>query len=146
MLVKFGMDGWIYVVLGIAWVVYSIYKGVNKNKTQEEKVTDSPKKPSFLENLLVEFDQGNPTTDAEPSNDNSSQNPEGWIHEEPSEIKLEAEELVEEDKAVEEGVPTAHVSPADSPPFSDNKTRRKPPRVNLKKAVILSEILHRPYE
>jgi len=148
MLVYCDTGDWFYVLLGIAWIVYSIYKGSAKKKDQEQTKPSPKKKASFLEGLIDDFVDERPEGDEE------------VIYKDP----FEEVPVITEDEVVSahdpvqdkkgkldypdrEGIRvTKDVSGSVSEIQVKPKKHRKISRVNLKKAIIYSEILRRPYQ
>lgn len=148
MLVKGSFEDIIYIVIGVLWIAYSIYKGTKKGRAKsrkEQAPTDSEEKKksvfdTFLDDILAK--------------------------EEPVLYTPPAEDIVTEEKEVEEKVFSyddyyeksnyqERFNVIDSKLESDIKIeaeptilpskKRKKPRIDLRKAVIYSEILNRRY-
>ncbi len=148
MLVYCDTGNWLYVLLGIAWVVYSIYKGSAKKKGQEQTKPGPKKNASFLEGLIDDLVDESPVGDDE------------VIYKDP----FEEASVIKEDEVVSapdpvqdkeggfdspdgEGIPvTGGISGSVSEIQVKPKKHRKISRLNLKKAIIYSEILRRPYQ
>lgn len=61
MLFQASFEDYLYIVLGIVWIAYSIYKGSQKNKAKQAKKNSSKKEPkkksvfeTFFDEILVE--------------------------------------------------------------------------------------------
>ncbi len=145
MLVQFDTGNWLYVLLGIAWVAYSIYKGANKNQNKTTEGSNKERKKTFLDDLIEGFsdDENIPYADAvEPVADNN-------FRQENEMDTFTEQETVEsaEENFVNEGVPVTKNTMNKAATNSESpRGKRKKKRINLKKAVIYSEILRRPYE
>jgi len=149
MLVQCDVGNWFYVLLGIAWIVYSIYKGANKNKKQDQKTESTQKKSSFFDDLLEDFNQETvPQPESDETFDTRVPEPEILdVFEKIPDKTIEPSPDPGKKLSVQEGVPVTEPSPTSS--FFEQeamKKRKKTSRINLRKAVIYSEILHRPYE
>ena len=149
MLVQCDVGNWFYVLLGIAWIVYSIYKGANKNKKQDQKTESTQKKSSFLDDFLEDFNQETaPQPESDETFDTRVPEPEILdVFEQTPDKTIEPSPDPGKELSVQEGVPVTEPSP--TPLFFEQeamKKRKKTNRVDLRKAVIYSEILHRPYE
>ncbi len=148
MLVYCNTGDWFYVLLGIAWIVYSIYKGSAKRKDQEQTNPGPKKNASFLEGLIDDLVDEKPEGEEE------------VIYKDPFEevpVITKEEEGTTPDPVRDreggldtpdgKGMPvTEGVSGAVSEVQVKPKEHRKISGVNLKKAIIYSEILRRPYE
>lgn len=145
MLVQFDTGNWLYVLLGIAWVAYSIYKGANKNQNKTTEGGTKENKKTFLDDLIEGFsdDENIPYADTEePVADNNFRQE----NEMDTFVKAETVKSTEEN-LVDEGVPVTKNTMKKAATNSEfPRGNRKKKRINLKKAVIYSEILRRPYE
>ncbi len=127
-----GTDTWVYILFGALWVAYAIYKGSNKAagtaKAEVGKRTPSTA-PSGLEAIMGSF-----LTEEDVTED-VSEIPKEEVTEKP---------VVKPEKPVifEEGTPSTTISEKPAETASIAKGRK----INMKKAVIYSEILRRPYE
>ncbi len=127
-----GTDTWVYILFGALWVAYAIYKGSNKAagtaKAEVEKRTPATA-PSGLEAIMGSF-----LTEEDVTED-ISEIPKEEVTEKP---------VVKPEKPVifEEGTPSTTISEKPAETASIAKGRK----INMKKAVIYSEILRRPYE
>jgi len=123
-------DSWVYILFGILWIAFAIYKGANKAaKTERTGKDTSTSSPSGFGNIMKSF-----LTDEDTAEDLPKSREED-IKEKP---------IVEPEKPVviEEGTPSIIVSEKPAEISCSPKVRK----INMKKAVIYSEILHRPYE
>ncbi len=131
-----GTDSWVYILFGVLWIAFAIYKGSNKAAgvaktgagTGMEKKAPSTA-PSGLEAIMGSF-----LTEEDVTED---------IVEIPKEEVTE-KPVVEPEKPVvsEERVPSITICEEQA----ETSTRSKVRKINIKKAVIYSEILRRPYE
>ncbi len=124
-----GTDSWIYILLGFLWIAFFIYKGKDKAREEKTEKISSPSTSSGLESIMGTF---------------------------LSEKDI-AEDIIED---VEEEVPKKTIAEPEKPVvFEENvhnitvceeptekSSRRKVRKINIKKAIIYSEILRRPYE
>ena len=130
-----GLDSWIYILFGILWIAFAIYKGNNKaaKPGEAEKTKTTATNSSWLEDRVDAF------SEKEDAVEGVFENGEAEEVEIPADVLAKQEEPAD---TIKEGVRT--MSPM------EEKTKVAPPvksrRINLKKAVIYSEILHRPYE
>ena len=148
MLVKGSFEDIIYVVIGVLWIAYSIYKGTKKGraKSRKEQTPTDPeeKKKSVFDTFL----------------DDILAKEEPVLYTPPAEDIVTAEEEVEEkvfsyDDYYEESNHQERFNVIKDKPESDIKIeteptivpsrKRKKPRIDLRKAVIYSEILNRRY-
>ncbi len=123
-------DSWVYILFGILWIAFAIYKGAAKAaKTEETGKVDSASASSGLENVMESFLGEDDTTEYLPKNrkEDAMEKP-----------------VAEPEKPVlfEEGVPSTSISEIPTETSPKPKVRK----INMKKAIIYSEILHRPYE
>lgn len=125
-----GTDSWIYILLGILWVVFFIYKGKDKAAREEktEKISSSSTS-SGLESIMGTFLSEKDIVE------DIAENPEEEVPE---------KTIVEPEKPVvfEESIHTATISEEPAEKSLECKVRK----INIKKAIIYSEILRRPYE
>lgn len=127
-----GTDSWVYILFGVLWIAFAIYKGTNKAagaaKTGTEKKVPATA-PSGLEAIMGAF-----LTEEDVSED-VSEIPKEEVTEKP---------VVEPEKPVifEEGAPPPTINEKPAEIASITKARK----INIKKAIIYSEILRRPYE
>ena len=146
MLVKGSFEDFFYILVGLVWVAYSIYKGIQKKKSQSNP-SEKVKKKSVLETLMDEFLEKKEPVQPEPI-----------VYEAPSQdIEFEEKsdpEVFSYDDIYEESNYNA-VSDVykEKPKTKTNlKTKLKitpkkvkTPRFNLRKAVIYSELLNSRY-
>ena len=153
MLVKGSFEDIIYVVIGVLWIAYSIYKGTKKGRAKsrkEQTPTDPEEKKksvfdTFLDDILAKEE---PVVYAPPAEDIVT-----------AEKEVESEKVEEKvfsyDDSYEESNYQERFNVIESKLESDIKIeaeptilpsrKRKKPRIDLRKAVIYSEILNRRY-
>ncbi len=125
-----GTDSWIYILFGVLWIAYAIYKGTEKAaKAGKTKKEASSSASSGLENIVESF-----LAEEDPAKDIPKNREEEVIEK----IIAEPEKPV----IFEEGVPTTTI---DEKP-AEASSRPKVRKINIKRAVIYSEILRRPYK
>jgi hypothetical protein len=155
MLVKGSFEDYLYILIGVIWVAFSIYKGAKKKKsladspekTETEKSAESGK--SFFDAFLDQIVTENEAIPYEPVE----------VEEPFAESRLEAREneekifsyddVVEESNFMEENS-VYKIEPATEISFQQElkshlKGKNKQTRFDLRKAVIYSEILNRRY-
>jgi len=146
MLVKGSFEDFFYILVGLIWVGFSIYKGMQKKKSQQS-TAKTVKKKSVLETLMDEFLEKQEPVQTEPI-----------VYEEPLQAPEEKEEvspeifsyddIYEKSNYNEVSEVYAKKTETKSRPKANLKTlsvKRKKPHFDLKKAVIYSEILNRRY-
>lgn len=153
MLVKGSFEDYIYIVVGVIWIAYSIYKGTQKGKSKTRKPAKSQnqeeKKKSvfetFFDEILVD----------------EKQNPYEAV---PDEIEVKEFDIVDEkveeevfsfDDYYEESNLQSKIEVSEVESIVQNQQKkdleitpskkRRKPRIDLRKAVIYSEILNRRY-
>lgn len=158
MLVQTSFEDYLYIILGIVWIAYSIYKGTQKSKAKQAKkqsTKQEPKKKSvfetFFDEILVE------------------EKPIPYSQE--KEIQTSDESIVEKTKAIDEPVVQENIFSYDDYYEESNlqsdievyeneaeiqvekkrkakatpTSKTKKPRIDLRKAVVYSEILNKRY-
>ncbi len=146
MLIKGSFEDFFYILVGLIWVAFSIYKGVQKKKAQGIPAK-SRKKKSMLETLLDEFLEKQEQPEPEPVVYEASPEP-ADIEEETRQEVFSYDDLYEKSNYSE----VSEVYEKKPEPKTNLKTKltkptvkRKKPRFNLRKAVIYSELLNRRY-
>lgn len=146
MLVKGSFEDYFYILVGLVWVAFSIYKGIQKKKSQQAP-DQKTKKKSVLETLMDEFLEKEETVQTEPI-----------VYEAPSQ-DIEFEEEVKEEVFSYDDIyensnynevtgtysKRAETKSRLKTNLKTPSTKRKKMRFNLKKAVIYSEILNKRY-
>jgi len=159
MLVESSFGDYIYILIGLLWVGFSIYKGAQKNKKSQQTESENNRTPNAIDDLLGEFlgykqdeavytsekSDSEPTTDMyseerkfTPETKNVASNIFSYDDEYEEEGNFFEEKKVyttEEDNKLEKSVIKNEKKPL---------RRLKKPRINIKKAVIYSAILNRP--
>lgn len=155
MLFKGSFEDYIYIIIGLIWIVFSIYKGAQKNKARKQTPVSPESEPeekepssifdSFLGKLMKEEEEvPYEAVELQPKTDESIQ----VAHAESDKI-FSYDDLVEdsnylnktdvyEDKAVTKSTLNQELKTH----LKQSKTK---PRFDLRKAVIYSEILNRRY-
>lgn len=155
MLIKGSLEDFIYIIFGIIWIAYSIYRGTQKSKQNSKSVKQSEneevKKPktafkSFFEEILE--DEEKPLPFDEQKVNVSPFKPR--VFEEPAEKELFSydESYKESNFEEETGVYNTNTDVEDKTGSQKSakptKNQRKP-YIDLRKAVVYSEILNRRY-
>ena len=123
-------DSWVYILFGILWIAFAIYKGTNKAaKAERTGKNTSTSSSSGFGNIMESFLAEDDTAEDLP---------------ESREEDIKEKPIVEPEKPVvfEGGTPSIIIS--EKP--AETSCRPKVRKINMKKAVIYSAILHRPYE
>jgi hypothetical protein len=156
MLVKGSVEDLIYILIGVVWIAFSIYKGMQKKKQQTPPPDDvdydyepepEPEKKktafeSFLDEILVEEEPvPYKPVEYEPVSESTPET-------KPTEKIFSYDDYYEESN-VQEGFEVYKGADTQSTikkqPLSTSHKKRRKPHFNLRKAVIYSEILKRPY-
>lgn len=148
MIFKGSFEDFIYILIGIIWIVFSIYQA--KKKKQKSSQPSPEKKKSFFETLLDEVakenQQAEPITDFQ--NDFGSSTPETAVNT-IDENKFSYDDYYEErnyeeaeEVVIEEGPPAKPSTIRKLKPLPGKKRKIK---FDLRKAVIYSEILKPRY-
>jgi len=146
MLVKGSFEDYFYILVGLIWVAFSIYKGIQKKKSQQTP-NQKVKKKSVLETLMDEFLEQEETVQPEPI-----------VYEAPSE-DIEFEEEVKDEVFSYDDIDEKSNYNKSTEVYSNRtdakrrfktnlktpSTKRKKTRFDLRKAVVYSEILNRRY-
>lgn len=145
-------EDYIYILVGIVWIAYSIYKGIQKNKSKQAKkhtTGDNPPKKSlfqsFIDEVLVE-EKPLPYT---PDSDDQIQEEIVFDVPEKKETIFSYDDIYEESNFKEDI--DVHEDKAEVQIAKNQKTnilssvKQKKPRIDLRKAVVYSEILNRRY-
>lgn len=150
MLFQASFEDYIYILVGIVWIAYSIYKGTQKSKSKQNKPNNTEpvkKKKSvfetFIDNIIVE------------------EKPLPYVAENEEiifddvEIVDKQEEVFSYDDYYEESNFQSDLNVNKNEVDSESKikqeirkspsVKRKNPRIDLRKAVVYSEILNRRY-
>ena len=125
-----GTDSWVYILIGALWIAYFIYKGKDKAAREEKtEKNSSSSSSSGLESIMGTFLS---------EKDIVEDIAENTKEEVPEKTIVEPEKPVVFKESIH--ITTSSEEPAEK--SSECKVRR----INIKKAIIYSEILHRPYE
>lgn len=159
MVVVSSFGDFIYILIGLLWIGFSIYKGSQKNKKSQQTESENNRTPNALEELMGEFlgykqedaVYSNEISDSEPTIDSFSEEqktvPETKVVD--SHIFSYDDEYEEEgnffkEKKVYTKEEDENIGKSDITKKKKPVRRIKKPRINLKKAVIYSTILNRP--
>ncbi len=127
-----GTDSWIYILFGILWVAFAIYKGSKRAVVAEKTEKDTLSSTSSgLESIMGTF-----LSDKDVAEE---------IPESPKDKEEElVKPVVESEKPVnfEKEIHTSAIKEEPAETLSHPHARK----INMKKAIIYSEILRRPYE
>jgi hypothetical protein len=146
MLIKGSFEDFFYILVGLIWVAVSIYKGMQKKKSQNAPA-EKVKKKSVLETLMNEFLEEEKPVQPEtivyqaPSQDTN------FEEEEKTEV-FSYDDIYEQSNYNEVSEVNTIKTEAKTKRRTDLKVpvrTRKKQHFNLKKAVIYSEILNRRY-
>ena len=154
MLFKGSFEDFIYILIGVVWIGFSIYKGVSKNKALKqqspagEKPQPKPKSAfdSFLENLMHEEEKQVPH---EPVEVEEEVKVDLSVSEPEKEKVFSYDDYYDEGNQIEQYQvlikETAQKPTLDKKLNPRLKKQTKKPQFDLRKAVIYSEILNRRY-
>ena len=155
MLFKGSFEDYIYIIIGLVWIVFSIYKGAQKNKARKQtpvapESESEEKEPSsifdsFLNKLMKEEEQvPYEPVEMHPTTDENTQ----VVHAENEKI-FSYDDLAEESNYLKKTAVYEEQAVTKSTLNQELKTHLKQPktkpRFDLRKAVIYSEILNRRY-
>ena len=156
MLVKGSFDDYIYILVGLIWLGFSIYKGVQKKKAASSPTNDAEdgnppeKKKSIFDDFLNQILKEEEPVPYHPVDKEIPIETEPGVAENITENRLfsydddykESNYLAQTDVYQKE---TTTRSTPDTQLKASPKKQLKKPRFNLRKAVIYSEILNRRY-
>jgi len=146
MLVKGSFEDFFYILIGLIWVGFSIYKGMQKKKQQQSPAGEAKKK-SVLETLMDEFLENGEAARPAPVVDEEPSETVDFKDETKSEV-FSYDDIYEESNYNEVSEVYEQKTETKSKLKTNLKVpvkRKKHTRFNLKKAVIYSEILNRRY-
>ena len=157
MIVKGSFEDILYVLIGLVWVAFSIYKGSQKKKKAQRPEGEKVKSKSAIEEILGEF-LGVKEEEVVYQGDNTNEVHEEFSYDEqdypqteatnaPSEVFSSDEKYKEGNFFEEKRVYTSGTKNNDRLKVSTKPeliTKRKRPRFNVRKAIIYSEILKKP--
>lgn len=156
MLIKGSFDDYIYILVGLIWLGFSIYKGVQKKKAASSPVTDAEdgnppeKKKSIFDDFLNQILQEEEPVPYQPVDEEIPIEKEPVVAENITENRQfsyddnyeESNYLAQTDVYQKESAARSTLeTQIETPP----KKQLKKPRFNLRKAVIYSEILNTRY-
>jgi hypothetical protein len=157
MLVKSSFEDLLYVIAGLVWVAFSIYKGSQKQKKAKSGESNGVKKKSTIEELLGEFLNVKEGDVAYSQADNDVAADNTFIDEVPTEKKqfdTPQQKIFSYDDEFEEGnfseesrVYTPETEGEGKAAVENNRKSyriKKKPRFNVRRAIVYSEILNRP--
>lgn len=156
MLIKGSFDDYIYILVGVIWLAFSIYKGVQKKKAAQEKETESdngetqsPKK-SIFEDFLNQLVSEEEPVPYQPTENEESNKKEEIVVEAGNETELFSyDDVYEESNYLEKTDVFKEESPIKPTLKTSEKAHKKritkKSRFNLRRAIVYSEILNRPY-
>ncbi len=143
MLIKGSFEDFLYILVGLIWLAFSVYKGVKKKKPQPSSKEESSKRKSALETMMEQF---------------MVEEPETIVYETPSPDPVPQtdtdEKIFSYDDIYEESNQLETSAVYDRRPEPEKKVVTKPEstrkkkkirRFDVRKAVIYSEILNRRY-
>jgi len=150
MLLKGSFENILYILIGIIWVVFSIYQAKKRKKQKSESQSGAKKKKSFFETLIDEMTQQNQKqTDNSYDNDSIVAEPVVKLDNDYEEEKYTYDDYYEEGNydEVKDVVSTTEplTKQISKHEQKSHLTKRKKIRFDLKKAVIYSEILKPKY-
>jgi hypothetical protein len=157
MVFKSSFEDFLYVLVGLVWVAFSIYKGSQKKKKAQRPEGEKSKSKSAIEEILGEF-LGVKEDDVVYREEQIVNESEEFVFDETenssSTPQNSPSEIFSHDKVAEEGnlfkeKPVYRSGLHDlrmgvAKVDKKQKVKRKKPRINIRKAVIYSEILKRP--
>lgn len=156
MVFKSSFEDILYVVIGLVWVAFSIYKGRQKQKNAQKPEGERSKSKSVIEELLANFldikeddkvyqDEVENTTEEALTEEDETVNVN--VTDFPSRV-FSYDDVNEEGNFYEEKAVYTSETKRDDRFLVKKDTKvvrkRKKPRFNVKKAIIYSEILKRP--
>lgn len=149
MIAKGSFEDFLYIFIGLIWIGFSIYKAQQKKKAAAGGQINTKKEKSFLDNLMSEF-----ITEEEA-------NPYELPIEEPSPAETfkpretRASKIFSYDDIYEESNLSADFDVFEKKPeykpqyftekITNKQQQKRKPKIDLRKAVIYSEILTRKY-
>ena len=157
MVFKSSFEDFLYVLVGLVWVVFSIYKGSQKKKKAQRPEGEKSKGKSAIEEILGEFlgvkedevvyREEQVQTESGNYVFNETENTTSTQQNSPSEIFSNDNVAKEGNLFTEKPVYSSGLRDLRTDLAKVDKkhrVKRKKPRINIRKAVIYSEILKRP--
>ena len=148
MLLKGSFEDILYILIGIIWVVFSIYQAKKRKKQKSESQPGAKKKKSFFETLIDEMtEQNQQQTDIPYDIDSTVTEPMVKLENEYEEKKYTYDDEEGNYDEIKEVISTTEPLTKQIPKHEQKShlTKRKKIRFDLKKAVIYSEILKPKY-
>lgn len=150
MLFEASFEDYLYILVGAVWIAYSVYKGIQKNKSRQNKdVKPAEKKKSvfesFIDNILVEE---KPLPYVPEGEEIAIDDTDIKIAEKQNEVFSYDDDYEESNFQSDLDVYKNISETPAKEKQKNNKSlsfKRKKPRVDLRKAVVYSEILNRRY-
>lgn len=160
MVIYASYEDYLYILVGVVWVIFSYYNAQRKKKAKGEKKSPQKQSPSFLETLMDEFggkeEEKSPVySDPYYENDDLVVKTEGYSDgiNENHNYSDEVFSYNDYDKKSNYQAPTAvnvkkvlrKVDNVTSTDTVIKSTKNKVKKIDLKKAIIYSEILKKQY-
>lgn len=149
MIAKGSFEDYLYIFIGLVWIGFSIYKARQKKKSVSPGKTSPEKEKSFFENLVNEFLDEKPESPyvAEVYKKEATRKEKTTDFQEKKVFSYD--DYYEESNALNdfdvfEKNTTISTHKTDNIKSNENK-RKKNSRIDLRKAVVYSEILNRKY-
>jgi len=152
MVVKGSFEDFIYILAGLVWVAFSIYKGSQKQKKNKTTTNEESKSKSTIEDIIgnilgVKEEEVVYQEEERLDSENEAEKAETQVESYPSEVvsyddKYEEDNLLKEKTVYvqKDSIVRVNKRPKESKPIR----KRKKPRFDVRKAIIYSEILNRP--
>jgi len=149
MIAKGSFEDFLYIFIGLIWIGFSIYKAQQKKKAAAQGQGNVKKEKSFFDNLMSEFINEEPSSPSH-SSINEPLSAEKYERRDAQPNKVFSYDDVYEGSNAMPEYDVYEKKPARQPELKEEiitkkqKQKRKP-RIDLRKAVIYSEILNRKY-
>ena len=149
MIAKGSFEDFLYIFIGLIWIGFSIYKAQQKKKAASQGQGNVKKEKSFFDNLMSEFIDEEPSS---PFHNSIYEPPPAKEYErmdtQPNKV-FSYDDVYEESNAMAEYDVYENKS-ARKPEYKEEiitkkQKRKRKPKIDLRKAVIYSEILNRKY-
>lgn len=155
MLIKGSFEDYLYILVGLIWVAFSIYKGAKKNKSSTKKPQQvesgevQEEKKSFFDDFLNQIINDDKQVIYETKEEEPATKEPIFVEKEVEEKVFSNDDVVEEsnfidDKGVYEIEPAKELN-LQKELKNHLKDKNEQPKFDLKKAIIYSEILNRRY-
>ncbi len=156
MIVQASFEDFLYIIVGLVWIIFSFYKA-KKKKQERDATSKTSEKKSFVESILNEM--GLQDEHEEPNFSQSSQDANQFGSEVDTDTNEEVEKVFSYDDYYEESnynsiddviekEPSITISKKDdaiNKSIESSSARKVKKNINLRKAVIYSEILKKVY-